>query len=250
MSTRISIELVPRKLDKLTEESQALSAQFPSLDTVNIPDLKRMSLRSWDACSPLKAFFNSAIPHIRAWDFDIEGEAEALSNAVEPFDEVLVITGDPDPKNPIERSPDHCLKTISKIRDKFPGKRVFAGLDPYRSGMQDEFKYVKEKIDAGACGLFSQPFFSIDLLRAYRDLLPEDIDIFWGVSPVMSEKSKAYWIDVNRALFPRDFEFSVEGNQRLAREILAEVRKNEDSIYFMPIRMDANEYLGGILSHG
>ena len=191
--------------------------------------------------------FDSAIPHIRAWDFDLEGGCEALVQAVAGFSEVLIVSGDPDPKNPVERPRDHCLKVISKVRELFPETRVFAGLDPYRSGMQDEFKYVREKIEAGACGLFSQPFFSIDLLRAYRDLLPENIDIFWGVSPVMSEKSKAYWIDVNKALFPRNFDFSLEGNQSLARTILDEVRKNGDHIYFMPIRMEAAEYLKGIL---
>ena len=245
--TRLSIELVPRGLEKLTEEAAGLASAFPALDTVNIPDLKRMKLRSWTACSPLKSHFASAIPHIRAWDFDLEGEAELLVQAVEAFKEVLVISGDPDPKNPIVRPEDYCLKVIAKIRSRFPEKRVFAGLDPYRSGMQDEFAYVKKKMDAGACGLFSQPFFSIDLLRAYRDLLPDSIDIFWGVSPVMSEKSKAYWIDVNRALFPREFQYTVEGNQELAREILDEVRSNGDHIYFMPIRMDAHEYLSGIL---
>ena len=245
--TRISIELVPRGLEKLTAEASALAAAFPKLDTVNIPDLKQMKLRSWTACSPLKSHFASAIPHIRARDFDLEGEAESLADAVAEFQEILVISGDPDPKNPVERPDDHCLKTISKICELFPDKRVFAGLDPYRSGMQDEFACVKRKIDAGACGLFSQPFFSIDLLRAYRDLLPENIDIFWGASPVLSEKSKSYWIDFNRALFPRDFEFTVEGNQALARTILDEVRTNGDHIYFMPIRMDAQEYLSGIL---
>ena len=246
--TRLSIELVPRGLEKLTTEASSLASAFPALDTVNIPDLNRMKLRSWTACSPLKVHFKSAIPHIRAWDFDLDGGAEALAGAVDEFDEVLVISGDPDPNNPVDRPEDHCLSTISKVKELFPEKRVFAGLDPYRSGMQDEFAYVKKKIDAGACGLFSQPFFSIDLLRAYRDLLPENIDIFWGVSPVMSEKSKAYWIDVNRALFPRDFEFTLEGNQSLARMILDEVRANGDHIYFMPIRMDAQEYLSGILA--
>ena len=204
--TRLSIELVPRGLEKLQEEADHLLSQFAQLDTVNIPDLKRMKLRSWDACLPLRERFKSAIPHIRAWDFDLEGDAEALRQAVDGFSEVLVISGDPDPKNPVERPADHCLKTITKVCNMYPEIRVFAGLDPYRSRMQDEFEYVEKKIDAGACGLFSQPFFSKDLLKAYRDLLPADIDIFWGVSPVMSEKSKAYWIGVNRALFPRNFE--------------------------------------------
>ena len=244
---RVSIELVPRKLEKLAEEAKSLSSEFPMLDTVNIPDLKRIPLRSWNACSPLKAFFSSAIPHIRAWDFDLENGAKSLCEAIQEFEEVLVISGDPDPNQPVERTPDHCLKTITKIRELYPKKRVFAGLDPYRNGMQNEFEYVKKKIEAGACGLFSQPFFSIDLLRAYRDLLPENIDIFWGVSPVMSERSKAYWIDINKALFPRNFEFSIEGNQKLAQKIFEEVRSNGDSIYFMPIRMDASEYLRGVL---
>ena len=244
--TRLSIELVPRGLEKLETEARHLAAQFAQLDTVNIPDLKRMKLRSWDACSPLKSVFQSAIPHIRAWDFDLDGDAQPLRDAVSPFSEILVISGDPDPNNPVERPEDHCLKTIKRCAKCIPRNAYLQASIRIDPECRMSLNTCREKLMQGLWTVFSA-IFSIDLLKAYRDLLPSEIDIFWGVSPVMSEKSKAYWVDVNRALFPRNFEYNLEYNQNLARTILDEVKANEDNIYFMPIRMDAAEYLAGIL---
>lgn len=244
--TRYSIELVPRKQAVLLEEAEGIARRFPQIDTVNIPDLVRFKTPSWEACRAVAPHFENQVPHIRAVDFDVDGAEERLLAAVEGFGEVLVVSGDPSPGKMVERASGHCLSVITKLRELRPDLHVYAGLDPYRQGMQDEFEYVRKKMDAGACGLFSQPFFSIDLLRAYRDLLPAEIPIFWGLSPVRSEKSKAYWIDINQALFPRDFAFTVAGNQAVAREIVEEVKANDDHLYFMPIRMDALEYLAGI----
>ena len=64
MST-LSIELVPRDRDSLGREMQLIREHFPAVQTINIPDLLKFPLRSWDACSQAKNFFPHAIPHLR-----------------------------------------------------------------------------------------------------------------------------------------------------------------------------------------
>ena len=70
MST-LSIELVPRDPESLQQEMQSIREHFPAVETINIPDLLKFTLRSWDACSQAKAFFPHTIPHLRAIDFDL-----------------------------------------------------------------------------------------------------------------------------------------------------------------------------------
>lgn len=47
---QISIELVPRNREDLLLELQQLRHHFPDIDTINIPDLLKFPLRSWEAC--------------------------------------------------------------------------------------------------------------------------------------------------------------------------------------------------------
>jgi methylenetetrahydrofolate reductase (NADPH) len=70
--TRISIELVPRSPEALDAELRGVRERFPAVDTVNVPDLLRFPLRSWEACSRARRHFATAIPHLRAMDFSIE----------------------------------------------------------------------------------------------------------------------------------------------------------------------------------
>ena len=69
--TRISIELVPRDPESLQNDLQLVRDNFADIDTINIPDLLKFSLRSWDACTQATQLFSRAIPHLRAIDFDL-----------------------------------------------------------------------------------------------------------------------------------------------------------------------------------
>ena len=73
----ISIELVPRSIESLTKDLQVLQQQFPSVDMVNIPDLLRFDVRSWDACQLAQISQSRTIPHIRAMDYP-QKDAEKL----------------------------------------------------------------------------------------------------------------------------------------------------------------------------
>ena len=80
----------------------------------------------------------------------------------------------------------------------------------------------------------------------YGELLG-DVTVFWGVSPVLTEKSHAYWVKRNRAIFPDHFDCTMEWNREFARHALDFAGQRNDHIYFMPVRVDAAEYLQGIV---
>jgi methylenetetrahydrofolate reductase (NADPH) len=92
----ISIELVPRSIDSLALDLRTLAEKFPQVQMVNIPDLLRFEVRSWDACKLARQSVSRAIPHVRAMDFPLKA-AEALCATLREcgHDEILVVRGDP-----------------------------------------------------------------------------------------------------------------------------------------------------------
>lgn len=68
--------------------------------------------------------------------------------------------------------------------------------------------------------------------------------VFWGISPVIGPKSRAYWERVNHVVFPQDFEPSLEANIAFAREVLRFAVEQGDNAYLMPLRVDLAAYLG------
>lgn len=253
--TRVSIELVPRDLASLQEALQQVRGAFRSIDLINIPDLPRFALRSWEGCVAARRLFPHAIPHIRARDVAPD-QPLAMADTLRTHDirEVLLVTGDPDPNRPdgspgegSRATPPAVLHLIRRFKKEIPGLRVYAAIDPYRQGFQQECAYAQQKLEAGADGLFTQPFFDLRLMEIYAELL-EKTPIFWGVSPVMTDKSRAYWENRNRAIFPRQFAPTLAWNRHFAEQVLTFAKQRRDHVYFMPIRIDVVRYLGGILS--
>ncbi len=244
---KIFIELVPRDRESLQQEMLLVRKNFPSIDTINIPDLLKFSFRSWDACIQAKKLFPNTIPHLRAIDFDLS-EPFPLVETFEQngIDSVLVIAGDQpqDMSRRVFRT--SSIELIRAIKEQMPDLKVYAGIDPYRSGIKNELDYVKRKLNAGAEGFFTQPFFDLRLMEIFHDLLA-GLNVFWGISPVMSVRSKDYWDNLNNAIFPPDFEPTLEWNRNFARKALEFSRRTDSSLYFMPIRVDLVEYLDGIL---
>ena len=244
---KISIELVPRDHETLKQEMQLVQNNFPNIETINIPDLLKFPLRSWDACIQAKEFFVHTIPHLRAIDFDLSKPFPLVEkfrkNGIES---VLVIAGDQpqDMSRRVFRTTS--VELIRALKAQIPELKIYAGIDPYRSGIKTELDYVKRKLDAGAEGFFTQPFFDLRLMEIYHDLL-SGVETYWGISPVMSVRSKDYWDNLNNAIFPPDFEPTLEWNRRLAKQAMAFAGQTGANIYFMPIRIDLVEYLQGIL---
>ena len=244
---KISIELVPRDHETLKQEMQLVQNNFPNIDIINIPDLLKFPLRSWDACIQAKEFFAHTIPHLRAIDFDLSKPFPLVEKfRANGIDSVLVIAGDQpqDMSRRVFRTTS--VELICALKAQMPELKVYAGIDPYRSGIKTELDYVKRKLDAGAEGFFTQPFFDLRLMEIYHDLLSE-VETYWGISPVMSVRSKDYWDNLNNAIFPPDFEPTLEWNRNFAKRALAFCKSTDSSIYFMPIRVDLVKYLEGII---
>ncbi|MBF0399746.1 MAG: methylenetetrahydrofolate reductase [Magnetococcales bacterium] len=248
LATRISIELVPRDATALREELGAVQAHFRSVRLINLPDLPRFPLRSWDGCAIAREFFPDTIPHIRAIDLSLDQPLELVATLRRlAIQEILVITGDVNPDHPPPTNACTVLQAIRRFKEAMPELRVYAALDPYRQGLQQEYRYLQQKLEAGADGFFTQPFFDLHLMAMYAELLA-GIPLFWGVAPVTTESSRGYWEKHNRVLFPRHFVPTLAWNRQFAQQALAFARESRTHIYFMPIRTNVVDYLEGILS--
>ena len=62
---RISVELVPRSQTAIVRDAHFIRERFGWVTMLNIPDLLRLPLRSWDACSATASIYRSSVPHVR-----------------------------------------------------------------------------------------------------------------------------------------------------------------------------------------
>ena len=167
---RISVELVPR--DALREELAVLKEGGFAIDLINIPDLLRFPTRSWEGAALAQQYFPTAMPHIRAMDVDLErplSMGEYLRQ--NQIKEVLIIEGDPPQDMTHTVYPTVTTDVIRKFREELPEIRVYAGIDQYRGSMQQEQYRIRRKLQAGAAGFFTQPFFDLRLLAMYAEML-------------------------------------------------------------------------------
>jgi methylenetetrahydrofolate reductase (NADPH) len=259
---KISLEVVPRSVESLAAAAET-AGRFCQIGSINVPDLPRLPLRSWDACGILGNLFSGAsprpqapvpqgdrgagpdlIPHLRAIDFDpalpFPHVDFFLSRGIK---KALVIAGDP-VKNR-RAYPVETAAFIKKLRTELPGLELYAAFDPYRSNIRYELDYLKVKEEAGARGFMSQPFFDLRLLEIYAEYL-EGKNVFWGVSPVLSESSRNYWESRNRAVFPRSFRPDLPWNLDFGRRVLDFCRAGRFNLYLMPIKIDPAPYLEGL----
>jgi methylenetetrahydrofolate reductase (NADPH) len=244
--TRISLELVPRSETALQDSLKYVQEHHKEVTTINIPDLLRLKMRSWDGCRISRPFFEHSIPHIRAVDFDLHDVSHLIDILLKnEINELLVIHGDIPQEMSKAIYQTHSVKLIHKIKERLNNIKVYATIDPYRSGIRQEFDYIEEKIDAGADGFFTQPFYDFRLLEIYAENLREQT-LFWGICPVINEESKNYWESRNRAYFPKDFRPDFAWNRDFGKKMIDFCQQEGFNIYLMPIRIDLKEYLNGI----
>jgi methylenetetrahydrofolate reductase (NADPH) len=244
---RISVELVPRSAAAVLRDATFIRERIHWVTMLNIPDLPRFSLRSWHACAHTAPIFASSIPHVRAIDTAPHAPlpmAETLRSA--GITEILVVGGDPPHDIDHVAYPQSCIDVIRRFKRELPHLKVYAAVDPYRQGFRAEREYISRKLEAGADGFFTQPFFDLRLLELYAELLDDQV-VFWGLTPVVTSGARAYWETTNRALFPRGFEPTMEWNRAFARDALRLIRAMDANAYLMPIRVDLGEYLDGLM---
>jgi methylenetetrahydrofolate reductase (NADPH) len=244
---RVAVELVPRRKDTFLNELRLVKNNFTSVDTMNIPDIIRYEISSLEAAKFASSLFSYVIPHIRAGVLDkskpLPFKGFLRENKIK---EVLVVFGDEPNEESANFSPCTSIDLIKKFKNEAPEIKVYAAIDQYRSNLTEECDYVKRKIDAGADGFFTQPFFDLKLIELYWQNL-KSIEVFWGVSPAASERSRNYWQKNNNVKFPSDFKPTLEWNRKFAKAALDFIKANNSNIYFMPIKADVIEYLSGII---
>ena len=62
---RISIELVPRDEAALRESLAVVKQHAAHADVINIPDLLRLPMRSYEGAAVAKEYFKAAMPHLQ-----------------------------------------------------------------------------------------------------------------------------------------------------------------------------------------
>ncbi|MDR1574659.1 MAG: methylenetetrahydrofolate reductase [Treponema sp.] len=280
----VSLEAVPRSAAAL-KAAAAAAAEFSRITIINVPDLLRFPIRSWEACGilsgsaagvpasdapPTGAVVPGApaadtgasaagkpviplcfMPHLRAVDYD----------PAKPFPHAgffrragiracLAVKGDLPAGNVAAPDrpfyPAETTAFIKKLKAELPDLEVYAAFDPYRTNIRYELDYVKAKEDAGAAGFMSQPFFDLRLLEIYAEYL-EGKQVFWGVSPVLSAANRNYWESRNRAVFPRNFRPDLYWNVDFGRRVLRFCEDRNFHLYLMPIKVDLAAYLSGVL---
>ena len=245
--TKIAVELVPRDAEIFESEVKQIKEQLPQVDLINVPDLLSCDIRSCEAAGIAGRYFDTVVPHLRAMDFDFTKSfplKEIFSR--NNIKEALVVEGDPPQSMAYQVYPTISTDMIKKISEELPEVKVYAGIDQYRSSMKEEEYRIRRKIMAGAKGFFTQPFFDLRYLEIYADML-DGLEVYWGVSPVLSERSVSYWRMKNNVIFPKDFEPTLEWNIDFARRVIAFAKQHGHNVYMMPIKAKIMPYLEGVL---
>jgi methylenetetrahydrofolate reductase (NADPH) len=239
---RTSLEIVPRSPAELSAAVDLIATRYPRIDTVNVPDLATCELRSIDAVEHIRARVAHRIPHLRACDFDEPAAIEliALLHA-RGIDEVIVVAGDR--RSDAPRTGFEPGAMIRFLAVHAPNVSVYAALDPHRyrddAALADN---IGQKCDAGVTGFFTQPLFDLNDLDRCAPLLA-NAPTFWGLSPVVSDRSQRYWQQVNGVRFPSEFAPTLHWNQTFALRFLSEIADRGGNAYLMPIKVDIRRYL-------
>ncbi|HIF54246.1 MAG: methylenetetrahydrofolate reductase [Methylococcales bacterium] len=239
---KISFEIVPRTPQAFDDQYRFALSLGESISMINVPDIQRFDIRSWDTAKKINRNVHQFVPHFRATDFSLE--SGKLFEIIEEneLDHVLLVSGDP-PEGMRKVHNTSVLDLISAVHKRFPKITIHAGFDPHRSGLQDECDYVFRKVDAGASSFFSQPFYDTRLIEIYAEHL-QGIDTFIGLSPITTTASKNYWEVKNKVKFPNAFKAEYDWNINFSNQVIAMARDMDFNIYFMPIRIDLESFFG------
>ncbi len=251
-TTRISVELTPRSTDALRADVATVKDHLTSVDTINVPDLSKFEMSSWDACEVAAhaAPGHRTIPHIRAQDLHPHRPLPMLDTLERStIDEVLIVSGDEvhSGQSADSHSRVDAVQAISRVKRELPHVQVYAGLDPYRCSPAQELDYAQQKLAAGATGFFTQPFFDTALMQAWSGMLPPDVPVWWGATTVTSAASYNYWQQRNHVVFPTDFDLSLDWQRSYAQRAISFAQQSNQHIYMMPVRVDLRTYLGGLV---
>ena len=237
----ISFEIVPRSLEAFDQQYQFVQQLDSGINTINVPDIQRFDSRSWELATRVDRSQYRFVPHFRAIDFKL-GSGD-LFRIIDDYqlDSVLLVTGDPPEGLKRAYYNTDVVDLIRAVRHRYPALNIYAGFDPHRSGVQDECDYIQRKVDAGAGGFFSQPFYDSRMIEIYAEQM-QGLETYIGISPITTKASMNYWEVKNKVKFPKNFQPDYQWNVDFAHQVMALAAANDLHVYFMPIRIDLERY--------
>ncbi len=237
----ISFEIVPRSLEAFDQQYQFVQQLDSGINTINVPDIQRFDTRSWELAARIDRSQYRFVPHFRAIDFKL-GSGD-LFRIIDDYqlDSVLLVTGDPPEGLKRAYYNTDVVDLIRAVRQRYPALNIYAGFDPHRSGVQDECDYIQRKVDAGAGGFFSQPFYDMRMIEIYAEQM-QGLETYIGISPITTKASMNYWEVKNKVKFPKNFQPDYQWNVDFAHQVMALAAANDLHVYFMPIRIDLDRY--------
>jgi methylenetetrahydrofolate reductase (NADPH) len=237
----ISFEIVPRSIAAFEQQYTFVQTLHPAVNIINIPDIQRFELRSWELAAHIDRHKYRFIPHFRAIDFKLSsGELCSIIDRYQ-LDSILLVTGDPPEGLKRAYYNTDVVELIRDVRKTYPDLNIYAGFDPHRSGVKDECDYIQRKIDAGANGFFSQPFYDSRMIEIYAEQM-RGAELYIGISPITSKASMNYWEVKNKVKFPSGFQPEYDWNIKFANSVITLAKQLDFNIYFMPIRIDLTKY--------
>lgn len=240
---KFSFEIVPRNHQAFDEQYHFVSTLGESISMINVPDIQRFDIRSWEIGKKIDRCKHHFVPHFRAIDFSLESGDIFRIIEENALDHVLLVSGDPPEGIQRKFHNTSVIDLIKAVKQRFPQITVHAGFDSHRNGIQDECLYIQRKIDAGASSFFSQPFYDLRMVEIYAEHI-QDVEIYMGLSPITTSSSMNYWELKNKVKFPASFKPELEWNINFSNKVIAMARDVGFNIYFMPIKINLEDYFG------
>lgn len=144
----------------------------------------------------------AVLPHITCRDRNsVALKSLVMGLEVEGIDNILLVTGDPSIeestgkyKNVFEYNSVEAAKVVKAMEaNEISETRIFGALNVNAVNFDAELEKAKNKIDAGMCGLLTQPAFTKEamsnIIRAGSEL---GCFIFGGIMPITSPKNAMF----------------------------------------------------------
>ena len=92
--------------------------------------------------------------------------------------------------------------------------------------------------------------FDLRFVGIYADMFESlgVTDVYWGVSPVLSDRSQSYWERKNKVVFPKAFEPTLAWSIQFTKDVMQFAEERDASLYVMPIKTDLEAYLEGVFA--
>ncbi len=204
----------PRGYDLESTIQKAIQCREAGVDAMNIPDGPRASSRISPIVTAIEIQEKAgleAILHCCCRDKNLIGmQADLLGCACKQINNILFITGDP-PKlgdypfasavfdvdsigilkvqSRLNRGVDIGGKTIGKQTAFFGG----AGADPNALDMERELRRLREKVEAGAEFIITQPVFDVEpLLKMLGAIADLNVPVIAGIWPLASYRNAEF----------------------------------------------------------